>query len=233
MVEKALIEQEQRRHGRVYCGNEMSYLREVMESGRLSSLAGGTFVPRLEVAFAEVIGVRYAVAINTCMSALHAAIRAAGAGPGTEILCDAEFVFGAMAVLYNNAIPVFVDIDPVTHNMNPDLIELAITERTRALIVTNAWGLPSELDRIVEIAHRHGLLVIEDCAQSLFADYKGRMTGAWGDVGCFSFQAHKQLSTGDGGMATTNDPAFVSTSPHRREHPRSTLSPTTWTSTIA
>ena len=94
-------------------------------------------------------------------------------------------------------------------------------------------GLDPKLDRIVEIAHRHGLLVIEDCAQSLFADYKGRMTGAWGDVGCFSFQAHKQLSTGDGGMATTNDPAFVSTSPHRREHPRSTLSPTTWTSTIA
>jgi hypothetical protein len=83
-------------------------------------------------------------------------------------------------------------------------IEPLITDRTRAIIVTHAWGLPAEMDRVLEAARRRGLFVIEDCAESLFAAYKGRMTGTWGDVGCFSFQASKQLSTGDGGMATTS-----------------------------
>jgi dTDP-4-amino-4,6-dideoxygalactose transaminase len=201
MADDKLLEQEEQT-GRIYGGNELKYLREVIESGRLSSLNGGTFVPRFEEAFAKLLGAKYAIAINTCMSALHAGVLCADAGPGSEVICDSEFIFGSMAVLYNNAIPVFVDLDPVTHNMNPDAIEAAITERTKAIICTHAWGLPAEMDRIVEIGHRHGLLVIEDCAESLLADYKGRFTGAWGDVGCFSFQASKQLSLGDGGMAT-------------------------------
>jgi len=207
MADDKLLEQEEQT-GRTYRGNEMVYLREVLESGRLSSLNGGAFVPRFEEAFAELLGAEYAVAINTCMSALHAGVLCAGAGPGSEVICDSEFIFGSMAVLYNNAIPVYVDLDPVTHNMNPDGIEAAITERTKAIIVTHAWGLPAEMDRIVEIGHRRGLLVIEDCAESLLADYKGRYTGAWGDVGCFSFQASKQLSLGDGGMATANSEAL-------------------------
>jgi len=207
MADDKLLEQEEQT-GRTYRGNEMVYLREVLESGRLSSLNGGAFVPRFEEAFAELLGAEYAVAINTCMSALHAGVLCAGAGPGSEVICDSEFIFGSMAVLYNNAIPVYVDLDPVTHNMNPDGIEAAITERTKAIIVTHAWGLPAEMDRIVEIGHRRGLLVIEDCAESLLADYKGRYTGAWGDIGCFSFQASKQLSLGDGGMATANSEAL-------------------------
>lgn len=211
MPDDLLIEQEKQMSARRYDGNELTYLREVLQSGRLSSLTGGTFVPRLEEAFAKSIGAKYAVAINTCMSALHAGVMSAGAGAGSEVICDAEFVFGSMAALYNNAIPVYVDIDPVTHNMNPDLIEPAITERTKAVIVTHAWGLPAEMDRIIAVARKHGLVVIEDCAEALFADYKGRFTGAWGDIGCFSFQASKQLSTGDGGMATANDPEL-----HRR-----------------
>ncbi|MBP6963624.1 MAG: DegT/DnrJ/EryC1/StrS family aminotransferase [Armatimonadetes bacterium] len=207
MADDKLLEQEEQT-GRTYRGNEMVYLREVLESGRLSSLNGGAFVPRFEEAFAELLGAEYAVAINTCMSALHAGVLCAGAGPGSEVICDSEFIFGSMAVLYNNAIPVYVDLDPVTHNMNPDGIEAAITERTKAIIVTHAWGLPAEMDRIVEIGHRRGLLVIEDCAESLLADYKVRYTGAWGDIGCFSFQASKQLSLGDGGMATANSEAL-------------------------
>jgi perosamine synthetase len=89
--------------------------------------------------------------------------------------------------------------------MDPNQLEAAITERSRALIVTHAWGLPAEIDRIVEIGRRHNLLVIEDCAESLLADYRGRFTGTWGDIGCFSFQASKQLSLGDGGMATARN----------------------------
>lgn len=205
MPDDLLIEQEKQMSGRSYGGNELAYLREMLQSGRLSSLTGGTFVPRLEEAFARALGAKHAIAINTCMSALHAGVMCAQAGAGSEVICDAEFVFGSMAALYNNAIPVYIDIDPVTHNMNPDLIEPAITERTKAIIATHAWGLPAEMDRIVAIGHKHNLVVIEDCAEALFAEYKGRFTGAWGDVGCFSFQASKQLSTGDGGMATTND----------------------------
>jgi len=204
MKDDKLIEHEERMSGRAYAGNELKYLQEVLASGKLSSIMGGTFVPRFEQVFAELLGVRHAIAMNTCMSALHAGVICAGAGAGSEVICDSEFVFGSMAVLYHNALPVFVDIDPVTHNMNPDLIEAAITDRTKAIIATHAWGLPAEIDRIVEIGHRHGLLVIEDCAESLLAEYKGKMTGGWGDIGCFSFQASKQLSLGDGGMATTN-----------------------------
>ena len=202
MTEDKLLDQESKMSGRQYRGNEMAYLKEVLESGRLTSLHGGQFVPRFEEAFAKMLGAKQAVAINTCMSALHAAVLCAEAGPGSEVICDSEFIFGSMAVLYNNAIPVFVDIDPVTHNVNVDSIEAAITDRTKAIICTHAWGLPAEMDRVVEIGHKHGLLVIEDCAESLLADYKGRYTGTWGDVGCFSFQASKQLSIGDGGMAT-------------------------------
>ncbi len=204
MADDDLIEQEKAGSGRSYAGNDLAYLKEVLGAGRLSSLMGGTFVPRFEQAFARAVGARHAVAMANCMCALHSAVLCAGAGPGTEIICDPEFVFGALAVLYNSAIPVFTDIDPVTHNMNPDTIEPLVTDRTRAIIVTHAWGLPAEIDRIIAIARRHKLLIIEDCAESLLASYKGRMTGAWGDIGCFSFQASKQLSTGDGGMATTS-----------------------------
>ena len=204
MPDDELIDQEKAGSGRDYSGNDLAYLKEALSSGRLSSLMGGTFVPRFEQAFARAIGTKHAVAMANCMCALHAAVLCAGAGPGTEVICDSEFIFGALAVLYNSSIPVFADIDPVTHNMNPDAIEPLITERTRAIIVTHAWGLPAEMDRITAVARRRGLLVIEDCAESLLAAYKGRMTGAWGDIGCYSFQASKQLSTGDGGMATTS-----------------------------
>lgn len=204
MPDDELIDQEKAGSGRSYSGNDLAYLKEVLASGKLSSLMGGTFVPRFEKAFAAAIGARRAVAMANAMCALHSAVLSAGAGPGTEVICDAEFVFGALAVLYNSAIPVFADIDPVTHNMDPDRLEPLITGRTKAVIVTHAWGLPAEMDRILAVAKRHNLLVIEDCAESLLASYRGRTTGAWGDIGCFSFQASKQLSTGDGGMATAS-----------------------------
>jgi len=205
MGKDAFVEQEKEMSARSYVGNELKYVKQVLKSGMLSGLTGGEFTPRFEAAFAKAIGTKHAVAMNSCMSALHAALLASGVEAGDEVICDSEFVFGAMAVLYCNAIPMFIDINPITHNMDPDCIEPAITEKTKAIIVTHAWGLPAEMDRIVEIGHRHGLKVIEDCAESILATYKGRCTGGWGDAGCFSFQASKQLSLGDGGMATMND----------------------------
>ncbi|MCS6859629.1 MAG: DegT/DnrJ/EryC1/StrS family aminotransferase [Abditibacteriales bacterium] len=190
---------------RTFNEREIELLHEVLASGRLSSLAGGTFVPRFEAAFAQAVGARHAVAMNAAMSVLHAAVAAAGAGAGDEVICDPVCVFGAVATMYNNAVPVFVDIDPVTMNMNPDLIEAKITERTKALIVTHVWGLPAEMDRIVAVAHQHGLVVIEDCAHALFATYKGKQVGTWGDIGSFSFQMSKQMALGDGGMGVTDN----------------------------
>jgi perosamine synthetase len=188
---------------RIFDDKELDLLKEVLASGELSSLGGG-MTPRFEAEFARAMNAKFAVAMNCAMSVLHTGVIVSGAGAGDEVICDPVFVFGAVATMYNNAVPVFVDIDPVTMNMNPDLIEAKITDRTKAIIVTHAWGLPAKMDRIVEIAHKHNLLVIEDCAHALFATYKGKYAGTWGDVGSFSFQMSKQMGLGDGGMAVTN-----------------------------
>ncbi len=189
---------------RAYGEKSLELLKQVLASANLSSLSG-KITPKFEKKFAKLIGTKYAVAMNCAMSVLHSAVVCAGAGAGNEVICDPVFIFGAMATLYNNAIPTFVDINPVTHNMDPDKIGEAINERTKAIIVTHSWGLPAEIDHIVEIGHRHNLLVIEDCAHAILATYKGRCVGSWGDIGSFSFQASKQMSLGDGGMATTDD----------------------------
>jgi len=188
---------------RVLDDKELDLLKEVLASGDLSSLGGG-MTPRFEAEFARAMNAKFAVAMNCAMSVLHAGGNSLRCSAGDEVICDPVFVFGAVATMYNNAVPVFVDIDPVTMNMNPDLIEEKITDRTKAIIVTHAWGLPAKMDRIVEIAHKHNLLVIEDCAHALFATYKGKYVGTWGDIGSFSFQMSKQMGLGDGGMAVTN-----------------------------
>jgi len=185
--------------------SDLEFVRQVLDSGKLSSLSGGEFTPRFEAAFAAAHRASHGVAMNSAMSVLHASVIAAGAGTGDEVICDPICVFGAVAVMYNNAVPVFVDVDPVTWNMNPDLIEARIGERTKAIIVTHVCGLAAEMDRIMEVARRHGLRVIEDCAHAMLCEYKGRYVGTWGDIGSFSFQASKQMNLGDGGMALTND----------------------------
>lgn len=190
---------------RLYGEPELSLLREVLESGRLSSLAGGLLTPRFERAFAAAHGATHGVAMNAAMSVLHASVIASGAGAGDEVICDPICVFGAVATMYHNAVPVFVDVKPDTWNMDPELLEPAITERTKAIIVTHVCGLAAEMDRIVEIARRHGLLVIEDCAHACLTRYRGQYVGSWGDVGSFSFQASKQMSLGDGGIGITSD----------------------------
>ncbi|MCM8756851.1 MAG: DegT/DnrJ/EryC1/StrS family aminotransferase [Candidatus Omnitrophica bacterium] len=189
---------------RVYGEREIELLRQVLASRNLGALSG-KFTPMFEEKFARLVGTRYAVAMNCAMSVLHASLMCAGVGAGSEVICDSLFIFGALAALYTNALPKFVDIHPVSHCLDPDKLEVAITERTKAVVVTHAWGLPAEMDRIVEIAHRYKLVVIEDCAHAILATYKGRYTGSWGDIGSFSFQASKQMSLGDGGMATTSN----------------------------
>jgi len=183
---------------------ELVYLKEVLSSGNLSVLSGGKMQGRFERAFARAHGAKYGVAMNSAMSVLHASVMTAGVGPGDEVICDPVCVFGALAVLYERGTPVFVDCKPVTFNMDPAQIEDRITSRTRAIIVTHVGGLPAEMDRIVPVARKHGLVVIEDCAHAFLATYKGKHAGSWGDIGSFSFQMSKQLALGDGGMAVTS-----------------------------
>lgn len=189
---------------RVFGERELSLLKEVLDSGNLSSLGAGPMTRRFEREFAAAVGSKNGVAMNCAMSVLHASLMVAGAGAGDEVICDPFCVFGAQACLYANAVPVFVDIKPKTWNMDPSKIEEKITERTKALIVTHIWGLAAEMEPIVQIAHKHNLLVIEDCAHSLYATYKGKCTGTLGDIGSFSFQMSKQLGLGDAGMAVTD-----------------------------
>ena len=189
---------------RVFGEEEIGLIREVLATGRLSQLGGGEVTGRFERAFADAMGSEYGVAMNSAMSVLHSSVMAAGAGAGDEVICDPVMVFAAVATMYNCAIPVFVDVLPGTVNMDPDLIEEKITDRTKGIIVTHCWGLMAEMDRICDIARRHGLIVIEDCAHAIFSEYKGKYAGTWGDIGSFSFQMSKQLGLGDGGMAVTD-----------------------------
>ena len=148
------------------------------------------------------------MAVNSGTSALHLALLAAGIGPGDEVITvSMTFVATTAAILYCGAKPVFVDVDPDTWTMDPKLIEAAITPRTKAILPVHLHGLMADMDPIIEIARRHGLMVIEDAAQSHGAEYKGRRAGSIGDIGCFSFYPGKNLGAyGEGGAVVTNNP---------------------------
>jgi perosamine synthetase len=156
--------------------------------------------------FATYIGCKHGIAVTSGTTALQLAVRAAGVGPGDEVLISASTnIATALAVVHNGAIPVPVDSEPETWNLDLDLIAGLVTERTKAIIPVHLYGHPVDMDRLMAIANSHGLAVIEDCAESHGATCRGRMTGSFGDVACFSFYANKVITTGEGGMVTTND----------------------------
>ncbi len=163
----------------------------------------------LEKEWAEYCGVKYCLATNTGTSALHACIAGVGIEPGDEVIIPAfTFWATAQAVLCQNGIPIFVDIDPITYNIDPKKIEEKITEKTKAIIVVHTHGLPADMDEINVIAKKHSLEVIEDAAHVHGAEYKGRKTGSLGDMGMFSLNGTKNLPGGEGGLITTNNPDF-------------------------
>jgi perosamine synthetase len=173
----------------------------VLESGQL---AQGSVVADFENAFAEYCGVKHAIATSNGTTALHVALLANEIGPGDEVITTPfTFIASANSVIYAGAKPVLVDIDPVSYNIDPDLIEAAITKRTKAIMPVDLFGNPAEMARIQEIADRHGLLIIEDAAQAHGAEENGRRAGSWG-TGCFSFYPTKNITTGEGGMVTTD-----------------------------
>ena len=166
----------------------------------------GPEVAAFEERFADYCGVTHCAALNSGTSALHLALLAAGIGRGDEVITvSMTFVATTSAILYCGARPVFVDVEPDKWTMDPALIEAAITSRTKAILPVHLHGLMADMDPIVDIARRHGLVVIEDAAQAHGAEYKGRRAGSIGDVGCFSFYPGKNLGAyGEGGAAVSN-----------------------------
>jgi len=184
-------------------------INEVLDSG---IVAGGTApqVAALEREWAEYIGTKYCLTTNSGTAALHMSLAAVGAGPGDEVITSAfTFLASASCALHQNAIPVFVDIDPRTYCMDPDKLEAAITERTKAIIPVHIQGLPADMDRIMAIARRHNLYVIEDACQAHGATYKGRKVGGIGDIGTFSLNNYKNLPGGEGGLFNTNSLEYL------------------------
>lgn len=185
---------------------ELAAVTEVLYSG---VLAQGPRVQAFEEAFAQFLGVKYAIATSSGTTALHIALLAHGVGPGDEVIVPPfSFIATANSVLYVGARPVFVDIDPQTFNINPEQIEAAITPRTKAIMPVHLYGLPSDMEPIVAIAEKYGLVLIEDACQSHGAEYKGRKVGSFG-TGVFSFYPTKNITSGEGGMITTNDPVIA------------------------
>lgn len=194
---------------------EQAAVAAVLASGQL---AQGARVAEFEERFAAFCGVRHAVAVSSGTTALWLALLAHDIGPGDEVITTPfSFIATANAVLYTGATPVFVDIDPRTFNLDPDRIEAAITSRTRAILPVHLYGLPCDMDRIIDIAARYGLAVIEDACQAHGAAVNGRRAGSFG-TGCFSFYATKNMTTGEGGIVTTGDDAIADRARLLRAH---------------
>ena len=191
----------------------------VVEALRSDWLTTGPKITEFEEKFAAYVGSKYAVAVANGTAALHAAVFAAGIGPGDEVVTTPmTFVASANCVLYCGGTPVFADIDPRTYNINPDEIEKKITSHTRAVIPVHFTGQPCDLDRVNEIARKNNLIVIEDAAHALGAEYKGKKIGGLSDMTIFSFHPVKHITTGEGGMVTTNSVEFYHRLKQFRDH---------------
>ena len=194
----------------VLVGNEKEYVMDCLDSTWISS--NGKYIERFESAFAEFCGVRHATSCCNGTAALHLALMALGVKQGDEVIVPTlTFVATANAVTYCGARPVFVDSEPETWNVNPDLIEARITPRTKGIIVVHLYGHPVDMDPIVGVARRKGLFVIEDAAEAHGAEYKGRAVGSLGDIATFSFYGNKIMTAGEGGMVVTDNDSLMAT----------------------
>lgn len=187
-------------------------IREVLATLQSGWLGTGPRVAAFEAGFADFKRVDHGAvaAVNSCTAALHLSLLAAGVGEGDEVITSPlTFCATANAILHAGATPVLVDVDPKTMNIDPAHIEKKISPRTKALLPVHFAGLPCAMTEINDIAARHGLRVIEDCAHAVEAMYRGRPTGTLGDFGCFSFYATKNVTTGEGGMVLARDPEHI------------------------
>lgn len=179
-------------------------LAEVIDSRKWG--IGGEKQAEFVRKFAEFCGTEYVVACTSGTTALELALRAAGIGPGDEVIVPPyTFIATATSVITANAVPVFADIQPDTLNIDPRAVEAAITPRTAAVIVVHLGGMPADMNALRDVAGRHGIDIIEDCAQAHGAEYQGKRVGSLGNAGCFSFQSSKNITAGEGGAVATND----------------------------
>lgn len=183
-------------------GNEAAYLQECITTGWVSSQ--GSFVSNFEALFAQLHGVDHAIAVSSGTAALHLALEALGIGPGDEVIVpDLTFAATANAVCHAGATPVLADVSLEHWTLDPDAVLAAVGPRTRAIVAVHLYGHPCDISSLIEVARRHNLYVVEDCAQALGANYDAKPVGTLGDVGCFSFFANKVVTTGEGGMVIT------------------------------
>jgi len=198
-------------------GRELEYVRHCVETNWISSI--GSYIPRFEQQFAAAVGARYGVACTSGTTALHLILHTLGLGPGDEVIVPTfTMIATANAVRYTGARPVLVDSERRTWNIDPARIEEKITENTVALLPMHTYGHPCDMDPILELAQRYDLWVIEDAAEAHGAAYRGRPVGSLGDAACFSFYANKILTTGEGGMITTDHEELARRARNVRDH---------------
>ncbi len=199
-----------------FTGAEADAVGAAITSGWVSQ---GPRVQAFEAAFAERVGAAEAVATTNCTTALQLALYVCGVGPGDEVIVPSlSFIATANAVWQNGATPVFADIDPLTYNLDPAAAAHAITARTKAIMPVHQLGLPADMDPFLALAERHGLALVEDAACAIGATYKGRPIGSLGPLACFSLHPRKVITTGEGGMITTNDHALADRLRKLRQH---------------
>jgi dTDP-4-amino-4,6-dideoxygalactose transaminase len=185
--------------------SEIDGVVAVMESGWLGT---GPKVAQFEKDFASYKGVRNAAAVNSCTAALHLSLLAAGVGPGDEVITTPmTFCSTVNVIIHAGATPVLADVDPLTLNIDPAEVEKKVTSRTKAILPVHFAGLPANMDALCDIAERHRLKIIEDCAHAVETEYRGRKAGTIGDFGCFSFYVTKNIATGEGGMVVCRSDA--------------------------
>lgn len=189
-------------------GRETEYVMECMQTSWISS--NGRFIGAFEEAFAKFIGVKHAIATNNGTTALHLALVALDLQPGDEVIVPTlTYIASANAVRYCGATPVFVDSDPHTFNIDPADVARKITSKTKGIMPVHLYGQSADMDPLLDLARQHGLFILEDAAEAIGATYKGRRVGSIGDCATFSFFGNKIVTTGEGGMITTNDDALA------------------------
>ena len=189
-------------------GNEREYINKCLDTGWISS--GGEFIERFEREFASYCGCEYGIATTSGTTALHLALATLGIGPGDEVIVpDFTIAACAFAVLYTGATPVFVDCTHETFNIDVDKIEEVITPQTKAIMPVHLYGRPCDMEGIERLALKHDLFIVEDAAEAHGAEYGGRKVGGLGHIGCFSFYGNKLITTGEGGMLTTNSREYA------------------------
>ena len=191
-------------------GNEKKYLLECIDSGWISS--EGPFVKEFEEKFAARVGRKHAIAVTNGTAAIDAAVDALGIGPGDEVILPTFTIISCiLQIVRSGATPVLVDSDPLTWNMDVTQIESKITPRTKAIMVVHIYGLPVDMDSVLDIAKRYGLKIIEDAAETHGQTYRGKPCGSFGDISTFSFYPNKHITTGEGGMIVTDDDELAET----------------------